>query len=445
MLAPALDVLREFSVALLDLLLGIPRLLVGMARRAQRLKLFHELSRDELPAEEAEEAEPAPTATLRRVVLCCGDASGETHALRLLEELRRRHPDLQVEGFGGARLEAAGMQVWEPLADLNVMGFKDVAAQLPLFFRCVYRFAQRLHQAPPDAVILVDYPGLNRHLLRIAARRKVPVIDYIAPQLWAWSAWRVRDFRHADALLTILPFERDWYARHGAEARYVGHPLADSLAARTEAEAEPPPALQEEGPWVGLLPGSRRREIRDNLPAMLAAAAELRQRIPEVRFVLPHLREEVRPLLEEILAEAPVSVLHAQGCFHTVLPRLDAALAVSGTASLEVAAHGVPSVVAYAVPSRLSRWLMHAAVAVPWVAAANLVAGRELVVERLGDDLDPQTLAGDLERLLLPAHHDAAVQELTQLRDRHLRPGTALRAALAIEDAVNLARTHSLS
>jgi len=432
MLAPALDVTREFLAAVLDLLLAPLRHLVALGGRRARLRAFQDLAHDALPAEETV---AAPTATLRRVVLCCGDASGETHALRLLETLQARHPGLQVEGFGSARLAEAGMQVWEPLADLNVMGIRDVAAQLPLFFRCVHRFARALRSSPPDVVVLVDYPGLNRHLLRIARRLGVPVVDYVAPQLWAWAPWRVRDFRRADRLLTILPFERDWYARHGADARYVGHPLADGLDAAAAAEP-PPPAELHEGTWVAILPGSRRREIRDNLPLLLDAAARLHVRHPELRFVLPHLRARVYPLLEEMLRDAPVPVTPAWGSFHAVLPHCAAAWVVSGTASLEVAAHGVPSVVVYEVPSRFGHWFAGHVLAVPFVGAANLVAGREIAIERVGRHLSPALLADDLEALLAPDRHRAAVAELAALRAAHLRPGVAARVACAVEDAV---------
>ena len=442
MLAPALDVLREFLAALLDVVLALPRQVVALLRRPARLRLFEQLERDVLP--EAAPA-PAPSATLRRVVISCGDASGEAHALRLMRSLRERHPGIEFEGFGGAQMAADGMDVWQPLADLNVMGFKDVAAQLPLFFRCVYRFARHLATHPPDAVILVDYPGLNRHLLKISARHRIPVIDFIAPQLWAWSSWRIRDFRKADALLTILPFERDWYRRHGAEAHYVGHPLADALDVPPVGELEPPAALAEEACWVGILPGSRHREIRENLPILLQAAAVLQSRRPEVRFVLPHLRDQVRPLLGQMLGESSIPVVYAHGSFHAVLPRLSAAWVVSGTASLEVAARDVPSVVAYAMPSRFSRWLARAAVAVPHVAAINLIAGRDVVVERLGGDVAPETLADDLDALLEPSRHAAAVRELAALRRDHLRPGTADRAVVAIEDAVNRSRSRPLT
>lgn len=437
MLAAQMDVLRETGAGLLGLALAPPRHLLALTRRADALREYAELRRDALePAAARAAAAAAPAAPLRDLVLSCGDASGEEHALRLLRVLRARHPGLRVRGFGGARLEAEGMEVWRPLADLNVMGFRDVAAQLPLFVGCVHRFAREIRARPPDAVLLVDYPGLNRVLLRIAARRLLPVLDYVAPQLWAWAPWRVRDFRRADALLTILPFERDWFARRGARAEYVGHPLGDALEEAGAREAPPPAALDAPGgPWIGILPGSRRREVRENLPGLLAAAALLRERIPDARFVLPHLRAELWPLLREHLADAPVPVLAAPGCFHAVLPRLAGAWSVSGTASLEAALCGVPTVVSYRIASRFGAWYARHGLSVPHVAGVNLLAGRAILPEVVGLECPPETLAERLAGLLEPARAAVLRAELLRLRAAHAAPGTALRAVLALERA----------
>ncbi len=435
MLAAKFDLLRECGSGALDLLLALPRQGWALTGRQRALREYAELARDVLP-ESASAGGERPAVALRNLVLSCGDASGEAHAVRLLRALRARHPGLRVRGFGGARLAAEGMDVWQPLADLNVMGVRDVAAQLPLFAGCVHRFAREIRADPPDAVVLVDYPGLNRVLLRLAARRGLPVVDYVAPQLWAWAPWRVRDFRRARALLTILPFERDWLARRGAQARYVGHPLGDALA---EAGADERPAPAElasaGGPWIGILPGSRRREIRENLPGMLHAAALLRARRPEARFVLPHLRAEVWPQIRALLQASPVPVLEAPGCFHRILPVLAGAWAVSGTASLEVALCGVPTVIVYRIRSRFGGWYARHALTVPQIAGANLMAGRALLPEVVGVECPPAELAERLHELLEPARATEVRSALRSLRAAHAAPGAAARAAEAIEQA----------
>ena len=429
-----------------ELLLALPRQVLALMLRNKRLRQFEQLQFADLPCDAAEgngdaanhlgaacrgeDGKTSPRTKPPHIMISCGDVSGEAHALRLVEHLRERYPDLQISGFGGTRLQQQGMDVWEPLADLNVMGFKDVLAQLPLFFGCVARFARELSKNRPDAVVLVDYPGLNRHLLRIAARAGVPVIDFIAPQLWAWAPWRIRDFRKADELLTILPFEKDWFEKHGAQASYIGHPLGDGLHQLANGESEPPPEWQPSSDhWVGILPGSRRREIEENLPVLLAAAAELQKRRPEVRFVLPHLRNSVRESVQQHLANASVDVLYAHGCFHRILPHLRAAWVASGTALLEVAAYNVPPVLVYGVSSRMGAWLSEHWLAVPWVGSLNLLAGEELAPEHLGRDLEPITLADDLEARLDGPERSRILAEISRLRPAFAESGACRRGA----------------
>ncbi|MBC8404007.1 MAG: lipid-A-disaccharide synthase [Planctomycetes bacterium] len=443
---PRFEVAREFARAMADLVMALPRQAAALFMRKKRLRQFAqlkhaalcELSSDNVANDATYDAanDAADRSVMNqnqksppRMILACGDVSGESHALHMLQHLRQSHPDLQVSGFGGARLAKAGMEVWQPLADLNVMGFRDVLAQLPLFFGCVKRFADALKQNPPDVVVLVDYPGLNRHLLRIADRAGVPVVDFIAPQLWAWAPWRISDFRKADELLTILPFEKDWYQQHGAQASYIGHPLGDGLHQLAEAEATLPATFEPDHVWVGILPGSRRSEIKHNLPLLLQAAKQLRASRPEVRFVLPHLRESVAALIREYLATSDVDVLYTPGCFHKVLPHLRAAWVASGTALLEVAAYDIPPVLVYAMPSRLGTWLAAHWLAVPWVGGLNLLAGEELAPEHLGRNLDPKALAGDLEQRLDGPVRERVLKELTRLSPAYAQAGSCQRAA----------------
>ncbi|MDA1261252.1 MAG: hypothetical protein O3A20_11620, partial [Planctomycetota bacterium] len=214
------------------------------------------------------------------------------------------------------------------------------------------------------------------------------------------------------------------------------HPLGDALAEAGAAEAPPPAALSESGgPWIGILPGSRRREVRENLPDMLAAAAQLRLRLPSARFVLPHLRMELWETLRAGLAHSPVPVLEAPGCFHAVLPRLAGAWSVSGTASLEAALCGVPTVTSYRIRSRFAAWYARHGLSVPHISGINLLAGRELLPELVGLECPPELLAERLAELLEPAQAARLRTQLADLRSAHAAPGAALRAVLALERA----------
>lgn len=449
-LMPLLTTLREFISAIFDLVLGIPRQALALAQRKNRLAEFISLQRVVPPDwEKASSTSPppvgnspatAPASTpIRKLLLSCGDASGEAHAMRLLNQLEPRHPRMQVTGFGSKALAARGMSVWEPLADLNVMGFKDVLARLPLFFKCVYQFAKALQTDKPDVVVLIDYPGLNRHLLRMASRAGVPVVDYIAPQLWAWAPWRVHDFKKADKLLTILPFEADWYQRRNAQPEYIGHPLGDGLEAAAALE-KGAPVLDPEFTWVGILPGSRRREIRNNLPLLVKAAEALRARNPKVRFVIPHLRDEAWGWMAETLSQAKLpddeQILKAPGCFHKLLPQLQAAWVTSGTAVLETAAHRVPPVLVYHIPSAFTTWMYRKMLAVPFVGGLNLLTGESVCPEHLGADIDPEQLAHDLAERLGGPRREKVIQIIETWHHAFATPGPAARAARAIESVL---------
>jgi len=430
-----MELIRELLAGMLDALLSLPRHLQGTRNRAQRCEEFMELEHASAPQPATWESPPPQ---LNRLILSCGDASGQDHALRVLRHLKARHPELKVCGFGGQDLAREGMDVWEPLADLNVMGFRDVIAQLPLFLKCVLRFAREVSRA--DAVLLVDYPGLNQRLLRIAKRAGVPTIQHIAPQLWAWAPWRVRDFKQADRLLTILPFENAWYERRGARPTYVGHPLGDGLQA---AMADEPPlegALLDSDSntrWVAILPGSRRREIIRNLPCMLEAATALQNLHPACRFALPHLRDEFWPLIEQALADHPsLDVTLCKGQFHRVLERVEAAWVTSGTASLEVAAHQVPHVIVYNMPNARAERLARRIVAVPWAGSLNLIAGRTLAPEHIGHGISPEALSADLAGLLTEQGREGFLDNLKPLLPLFATPGAAERVGTALESIV---------
>jgi lipid-A-disaccharide synthase len=314
-----------------------------------------------------------------RIFVSAGEASGDAHAARLCEAIADR---ADVVAFGGPLLQKAGALVRFPLAEHAVMGVVGVLRQLPLVLKAYATFLRILRDEPPDLVVLVDYPGLHLVMAKACKRARVPVLHYVAPQYWAWGPWRMRRYRRAvDATLTILPFETAFFAQFEVPARYIGHPLLDQIAASPPDAREV--AAMREHPTLCLLPGSRRSEIEANLPGMLAAAAQIRSHDPSARVVVAHRDARREPLLREIVSQ------HAHG--HEVeiqigplAPRLAGArltLAKSGTGSLEACLFGNPVVVVYKLRSALASLGYHNILSVPFIAAANLVAGREVVPE----------------------------------------------------------------
>ncbi|MBC8370462.1 MAG: lipid-A-disaccharide synthase [Planctomycetes bacterium] len=422
MLTASCTVLREFLYALVELVLALPRHAIALLRRDSRLQHFSSLPK----VAALDNAElPAVTRELKSIFISVGDQSGQAHALKIITLLRQRHPNLKISGFGSDEMQAQGVEVILPLADLNIMGFRDVLLRLPLFFRAIFSFTRSIKTSPPDMVLLIDYPGLNRHLLRIAKRHNICVVDYIVPQLWAWAPWRVADFKRADALLSILPFEAAWYQSQNAKAHFVGHPIADEL---------PPIHDNSTSNIVALLPGSRRREIKSNLPIMLEAAQLLQKDNPQLKFILPHSRPQLAELINDIIKNCHIDIELSYCDWHQRLTTARAAWVVSGTASLEVAAMGIPAVIVYQINSKVGAWLAKNALAVPFIGGINLIANQQVFPELVGKNLNPADLCREMTVLLSADNYSTLQQRLTDIRLRYLQPLVSQRVVKILEN-----------
>ncbi|HEX6810182.1 MAG TPA: lipid-A-disaccharide synthase [Planctomycetota bacterium] len=320
----------------------------------------------------------APQAARPHLFVSAGEASGEAHAARLVRALDH---SVRCTAFGGHQLEQAGAVLRYALSEHAVMGITGVLRQLPLLLRAFASYLRMLRDDPPDLVVLVDYPGLHVVMAKAARRRKIPVLHYVAPQYWAWGPWRMRRYRRAvDATLTILPFETAFFRRFRIPAAYIGHPLLDDLAEHPP-DATSVASVRKQRTLV-LLPGSRRAEIEANLPGMLRIARELRAVDPACRVVLPHKDRRRTGLLRTMLAQHDAAfVEHHEGPLAPWLAGAWLILAKSGTGSLEACLHGNPTIVVYRLRGLVSTLGYHNILSVPWIAAANLIAGRAVVPE----------------------------------------------------------------
>jgi lipid-A-disaccharide synthase len=318
-----------------------------------------------------------------------------------------------------------------------VMGIWPVVRRTPDFFRLYRDLLLRFEEDPPDVVVGIDYPGLNLRLAKAARARGVPFVEYVAPQVWAWAPWRIGKLaRTVDLVLPILPFEQPIFEAAGARAPYVGHPLFEHLAARpadaefrAQLRAQVPPG----GALVALLPGSRRSEIRDCLPVILDAAKLLAAAQPGLRFVVPlaadRLLVPIAAAIDAAGAQKLEITISTARLSDDAMAAADAAISVSGTATLHLAFHGVPSVVVYHA-SAAGRMLANLLLVSPWFALPNLLACEEVLPELLVDGGDGETVAAAL-RPLLPGgpRRDAAIAALAKIRTHVATPGTADRAA----------------
>jgi lipid-A-disaccharide synthase len=367
-----------------------------------------------------------------KLFLVAGEASGDLHAGNLLVALRRLVPDIEAFGVGGTRLREAGLECIAGTEELSVMGLAEVLRHLPRLYSLARRVRLEAIERRPDLAILVDSPDFNLPLAAHLRRAGIPVVIYVSPQLWAWRSGRVRRIRRdVSRVLCILPFETEFYARHGVAAEYVGHPLVDELASLV---AAPPPRRN----VLALMPGSRRHEVAGLLPGMLAAARLLGEKHPglEVRILAAPGLDSA--LVRSMATGLPGGIVVAPDARHLALAESRVAMVASGTATLECALLGVPMVVGYRL-APLSYAIAKLLVSVPHVALANLVAGCRLVPELVQSAFTPAALAFEVERLLGGAG-DEVREGLAEVRRRLGEPGASARAAAA---ALTVARRTS--
>jgi lipid-A-disaccharide synthase len=291
-----------------------------------------------------------------------------------------------------------------------------------------------LRDVHPDLLVLIDFPDFNLHLAATAKRIGVPVLYYITPQVWAWRKGRVRTMkRRIDHAAVILPFEADFFRRHGIAATYVGHPLLDDEPAKTAAAEKFWSEAGGKGPLVALLPGSRQREVAGHLPVMIEAAGRLARRHPELRFAVSVAPSVPRRTVEEILtgrSSLPASALTVtEAPVEALFSACKMAVAVSGTVTLQAALAGTPTVVVYRV-SALSYWAGRALIRVPFIGLANLIAGRQVMPELIQKEASADRIARTVEEIVFsPETLEQMRRGLSRIRLRMGQPGASGRVA----------------
>ena len=371
-------------------------------------------------------------------MISCGEPSGDLYAGALAREILRMQPAASITGFGSDRLREAGATLVGDFSGLSVTGILEVARVLPRTYATYRRLIAHAAATRPDVFVAVDFPDFNFRLARAIGALGVPIVYYISPQLWAWRPGRMKTMRRiADRVLVIFPFEEALYQNAGVPVEWVGHPMLD-VARQPEPRADflSRTGLDPARPVVALLPGSRPNELREILPGLVAAAHQIRTRLPEAQFLLaraPHLRDG----LFDSLTSPESSVLNVRivdGAADDVLAAADVALVASGTITVQGALHECPMVVVYRlspITYRLGRPFVH----VGTFAMANLVAGRRVVPELIQDDFTPDAVAREALALLLdPAAARAMRADLRTVREKLGGPGASRRAAQAVMD-----------
>src|SRR5712692_9538130 len=350
-----------------------------------------------------------------KVLISAGEASGEMYGAQLIEALQRRNSQLEFFGVGGDRMRAAGCDTVVDAKDLSVVGITEILSHLPKIYGLYQRLIREADKRQPDLAIVIDSPAFNWRVARQMKKRGIPVVYYVAPQFWAWRQGRVRLIRdYIDKALVIFPFEEKFYRDRGVDATFVAHPLAALPAPAITREAYATAnQLDAAKPWVTLMPGSRRKEVRMNLPTILYAADRLeKDRLEKDRlgsgyeFLLPVARTLDASFLTELIA-APTETRRAaslQG-IHLVpeaLPALyhsRAGIVASGTATVEAAIMGTPFVMVYRV-SPLTYALGKPRVKVPYFAMVNLIAGEDVVPELVQHKFTVENIVAEMNKII---------------------------------------------
>ena len=383
-----------------------------------------------------------PSPGPKRFALCAGEASGDLLGAGLIEQLRARFPDAQFAGIGGDAMRAAGFEAWHDAQELAVMGFAEVLSHLPRLLKLRRAFRERLLDWKPDVFIGIDAPDFNLGIERWLKSRGVRTVHYVSPSVWAWREKRAEKIgRSADRVLCLFPMEPAIYAKHDVDARFVGHPLADTMPLEPDREAARTAiGLPADAPVLALLPGSRLGEISRLGAPFLEAAARIAREIPDLQVVIPAANAACRQAIEKLLSDSPFPIPHSRlldGQARTAMVAADVVLLASGTATLEAMLAKRPMVVGYRIAP-----LTHAIVKglgmlkVDRYALPNVLAGADLAPELMQQDCTPDKLA---EAVLGWFRNPDAVASLqSRYREIHLelRRDASARAADAVAELV---------
>lgn len=356
----------------------------------------------------------------RNIMIVAGEASGDVYGGLLVHEILRLAPEVRFFGIGGNRMREAGVETLVDSADMAVVGLVEVLRHFDVIASAFLRLRKILLNAPPALLILIDYPGFNMRLARLARRAGVRVLYYISPQIWAWRQGRVREIaRLVDHMAVIFPFEAPFYQKAGVPVSFVGHPLYDLVRVSLDRDqAAASFGLAPSRRIIGIFPGSRRSEIRRLLPTIAGAARLLKGRFPEARFVLPIAstltEEDVLPELRA--AGLDVTITHER--IHDLIRACDAIISVSGTVTLEIALVGTPMVVIYRL-APITYQLAKLLVRVKNIALCNIVAGETVVRELIQEQANPRAIAEEIASILEDrSYGDSIRQRLATVRDR---------------------------
>lgn len=365
-------------------------------------------------------------------MIVTGEASGDMHGAHLVEAMKQLDANLSFCGMGGNELRSQGVEILYDAARMAVVGLIEVITHLKDIRAALKILANELRANPPDLLILIDYPDFNLILAQKAKKLAIPVFYYISPQVWAWRSGRIKKIRRlVDRMAVILPFEKEFYRTHGVEVDYTGHPLVDSVkTTMTRMEFCKRYQLNHDNIIVGILPGSRKKEIRSMLPVFLQSVSDVSKKNQNLTIVLPLAPSlKHQDLVDNGLYDYGLEVKVIKENRYDLMAACDCAMAASGTVTLELALLNVPMIVSYRM-SPITWFVGNMLVDIEFGSLVNLIAGREVVCELMQNDSTPEKIANALEDILPGGKkREKMIEDLAEVRKKLGKKGASMNAA----------------
>ena len=351
-----------------------------------------------------------------KIMLSAGEASGDLHGANLAEALKAVDPQVELIGMGGEQMRKAGVRIVYDIKNLGVIGIGEIIKKIPFFYKLRAFLVNTMKEEKPDALVCIDYPGFNMKLIEKAKEAGIPVIYYILPTIWAWHKSRGNVIaEYTDLAVSLFPFEAEMYKKMGTNVVYGGHPLLDTVKpSMSKDEAYSFFGLQQGKKTVLFMPGSRVQEVQSLYGKMLAAGKLLQDKVEGLQFMVPKASTIDRHMLEEAAREANLEVHIGEERVYDMMNIADAAICASGTATLETALMGVPTLLVYRV-NALTYWLSKILVHLDSIGLPNIISGHRIMPELWQDEVTPE----NIEAAVLPWLVDAAASE----KARHLMTG----------------------
>lgn len=383
--------------------------------------------------------EQQTTSPQRRIMIVAGEASGDIYGAELVREAHLLSQGLHFFGIGGSRMREAGVTTLVDTADMAVMGLVEVVKHFGVISSAFFKLKNILLNDPPELLILIDYPGFNIRLAKIAKKAGVKILYYISPKVWAWKAGRIRTIAAAvSQMAVIFPFEVPLYEKAAVPVSFVGHPMLDLVnVSMSRDEAAVSFGLDPSRKTVGLFPGSRRSEIERILPAIIAAAELLQKSFPDMQFVLPLASTlSEKDLLPHLELSRIKPVITSQR-IHDLIRACDSIISVSGTVTLEIALIGTPMVIIYRL-APITYQVARRVVKIKYIGLCNIVADRSLVKELIQGEANPEAIAAETGMILTnEAYRKTMTAELATIRKKLGGGGAAARTASLALDLIN--------